>query len=286
MNPEVRDFVEGCDRVLVVGSIMSDFNTGAFTAQLDPARTMTIYHHRTEVGGKTYPNVEMSDLLAVLVQRLPKRNWPRIEATSLGPIKGQGDDAITADTLYPRWADFLRPDDILIAETGTASMGLGFARMPRGATFHNQTLWGSIGWATPAAFGAAVAAPDRRIVLVTGDGSHQLTAQEISQFGRLGLRPIVFVLNNDGYLIERLLCKEPATAYNDIALRRYAELPQALGCDGWFTVRATTCKELDRAMEQATYASAGAYIEVVTDAYAASPLALQLHDAVKTLYKS
>jgi hypothetical protein len=57
-------------------------------------------------------------------------------------------------------------------------------------------LWGSIGWATPAAFGAAVAARDRRVVLVTGEGSHQLTAQEISQFGRRGLKPIVFVLNN------------------------------------------------------------------------------------------
>ena len=68
-------------------------------------------------------------------------------------------------------------------------MGLAVALMPKGATFHNQTLWGSIGWATPAAFGAAVAARDRRVVLVTGEGSHQLTAQEISQFGRGGLKP-------------------------------------------------------------------------------------------------
>jgi indolepyruvate decarboxylase len=59
--------------------------------------------------------------------------------------------------------------------------------------------------------------PDRRVVLVTGDGSHQLTAQEIGQFARLGLKPVVFVLNNEDYLIERLLCKDPAIAHNDIA---------------------------------------------------------------------
>ena len=133
----------------------------------------------------------------------------------------------------------------------------------------------------PAAFGAAVAAPGRRVVLVTGDGSHQLTAQEIGQFGRLGLKPIVFVLNNDGYLIERLLCKEPAIAYNDIAPWRYSELPHALGCDGWLTARAATCAELDAALAAAGRAESGVYIEVVTDAYAASPLALKLHDAVK-----
>jgi indolepyruvate decarboxylase len=163
-------------------------------------------------------------------------------------------------------------------------MGLGFARMPKAATFHNQTLWGSIGWATPAAFGAAIAAPDKRIVLVTGDGSHQLTAQEISQFGRLDLKPIVFVLNNNGYLIERLLCKDPAIAYNDIAAWNYAELPRAFGCRDWFAVRVETCGEFDHALQAAERSDTGVYIEVVTDAYAASSLATKLHDAVKTLY--
>ncbi|MDT5254401.1 MAG: indolepyruvate decarboxylase, partial [Mycobacterium sp.] len=46
--------------------------------------------------------------------------------------------------------------------------------------------------------------PDHR------EGSHQMTAQEISQFGRHGLHPIVLVLNNSGYLSERLLCKDMA----------------------------------------------------------------------------
>ncbi len=124
------------------------------------------------------------------------------------------------------------------------------------------------------------------MVLVTGEGSHQLTAQEIGQFGRLGLKPVVFVLNNGGYLIERLLGKHPAMAYNDVAPWRYAKLPEALGCEGWFTARVTTCGELDRALEQAGRGDRAAYIEVVTDAYAAPPLALKMHDAVKTLYKS
>jgi indolepyruvate decarboxylase len=97
------------------------------------------------------------------------------KAVSLGTEVGSGSDPITVEALYHRWGNFLKPNDILVVETGTSSMGLGFATLPKGVTFHNQTLWGSIGWATPAAFGAAVAAPDRRLVLVTGEGSHQLT---------------------------------------------------------------------------------------------------------------
>jgi indolepyruvate decarboxylase len=83
-----------------------------------------------------------------------------------------------------------------------------------------------------------------------------------------------------------LLCKDPAIEYNDVAAWRYSELPHALGCTNWFTARVTTCEEFDQALENAEKSDTGCLIEVVTDAYAASPLALKLHDAVATLYKA
>jgi indolepyruvate decarboxylase len=123
------------------------------------------------------------------------------------------------------------------------------------------------------------------VVLFTGEGSHQLTVQEIGQFGRLGLKPIVFVLNNNGYLIERLLCKEPEIAYNDLAQWRYTELPHAFGCDDWLTLLVTTNGELDAALAVVSQSDQAAHVEVATDTYAASDLALKLHEAVKTLYR-
>ena len=52
--------------------------------------------------------------------------------------------------------------------------------------------------------------------------------QEIAQFARYNnTKPAIFVLNNAGYLIERLLCKEAAIEYNDVANWRYSELPKA-----------------------------------------------------------
>ena len=161
---------------------------------------------------------------------------------------------------------------------------MAFADLPKGSIFHNQTLWGSIGWATPAAFGAALAAPDRRVILITGEGSHQLTAQEVGQFHRFGLKPIIFVLNNDGYLIERLLCENPESYYNDLAKWNYHKLPEALGCEGWLTARVTTWGELDDLIKQAEQAGTGVYIEVVTDRYAASQLSQKYHDSRETLY--
>jgi indolepyruvate decarboxylase len=121
---------------------------------------------------------------------------------------------------------------------------------------------------------------------VTGEGSHQLTAQEICQFGRRSLKPVIFVLNNSGYLIERLLCHNPDFGYNDVASWRYSEPPRALGCDGWYTARVTTCGELDQALKAAQENSNGTYIEVVTDKYAASPVSKKLHENLVALYHS
>jgi TPP-dependent 2-oxoacid decarboxylase len=99
-----------------------------------------------------------------------------------------------------------------------------------------------------------------------------------------GLRPIVFVLNNSGYLSERMLCKDMALAYNDIAVWNYPELPHALGCQGWFTARASTCGELDDALKTAEQANSASYIEVVTDAYDAPPMYKKLHENVESFY--
>jgi len=285
MDPAVREFVETCDVVVAFGTMATDFNTGAFTSNLDPAKIVKIDLHSTRVGSTVYQGVEMADLLRALAGRswsTRRRGGPRPE--QLGPVSGSGADPITADGLYPRWAEFLRPDDIVVAETGTSSMGLAFAQLPHGARFHNQTLWGAIGWATPAALGAAVAAPNRRLVLFTGEGSHQLTAQEIGQFHRLGLKPIIFVLNNNGYLIERMLCTDPDIAYNDVAPWNYTELPHALGCEDWFTPRVSTCAELDAALATAAEGTGAAYIEVMTGTYEVPPLVQKLHENVKTLY--
>ncbi len=283
MNEEVQESVEGADCLLTIGSLLSDYNTASYTARLDPQKIINVMHHRTRVGSQWFEDVEMKDLLRELSRHLPKKTGIDFPAPSrLVEPEGSANQEITADALYPRWARFIQPDDIIMAESGTPALGLTPTLLPKGATYHNQTLWGAIGWATPAAFGAALAAPSRRTVLITGEGSHQLTAQEVSQFHRQGLKPIIFVLNNGGYLIERLLCKAPDIYYNELAQWNYHLLPEALGCEGWYTARVTTCGELDTAISKAESCGTGAYIEVVTDKYTAPPLALKMHRATPT----
>jgi indolepyruvate decarboxylase len=147
-----------------------------------------------------------------------------------------------------------------------------------------QVLWGSIGWATPAAFGVALADPGRRTVLITGEGSHQLTANDIGAMGRFGANVIVFVLNNSGYLVERALEENPNWTYNDLAPWSYAELPKALGCSDWFTARVTTLGELDDAMKAARASKSGAYIEIIGGKMDMPPALAYAHGRLKAMY--
>ena len=167
------------------------------------------------------------------------------------------------DVLYSRYAAFIRPGDNVVLESGSSSFGIPPLKLADDVQVHIQMLWGSIGWATGAAFGIALADPKRRTILITGEGSHQLTANEIGNMGRFGASPIIFVLNNDGYMVERALEPNPDWSYNDLAKWRYADLPRALGCADWITARVETVGELDAAMKAARKSKSGAYIEVI-----------------------
>ena len=83
-----------------------------------------------------------------------------------------------------------------------------------------------------------------------------------------------------------MLCKDPNIEYNDLAQWHYAHLPKALGCDDWFTARVSTCGEFDKALKTASEGDRGVYIEVVTDKYAAPPVALKFHENANTLYRT
>lgn len=103
-------------------------------------------------------------------------------------------ETITHAWFWPRMGQWLRKNDIVITETGTANFGIWETRFPEGVTALSQVLWGSIGYSVGACQGAAMAAKElglNRTILFVGDGSFQLTAQEISTMIRRDLNPIM-----------------------------------------------------------------------------------------------
>jgi indolepyruvate decarboxylase len=284
-EPKTRQIVEGADLVLDLGGVnLNDITTAAYSGQLDLSRFITVGLDDVRIGDQIIANVRFADVLSELAKLKPSSGPYKGKPQGLAPVNGKLSDKITMAALYPRYAAFLRAGDTVVLETGSSSLGVTPTILPDGVRVEAQVLWGSIGWATPAAFGVALADPSRRTVLITGEGSHQLTANDIGAMGRFGANVIVFVLNNSGYLIERALEENPDWTYNDLASWNYAELPKALGCADWFTARVTTLGELDGAMKAARANKSGAYIEIIGGKMDMPPALTFAHGQLKAMY--
>ncbi|GAA5809158.1 hypothetical protein MFLAVUS_002563 [Mucor flavus] len=129
---------------------------------------------------------------------------------------------LTHNYLWNKLPEFIKPNSIIALETGTAAFGAFNTKSPKGATFISQLFWGSIGYSVGVAVGAAMADRGRKVYLFVGDGSFQLTVQEISVFIRQGLTPVIFLLNNDGYLMEKLI-HGPERSYNNFQMWKYSQ---------------------------------------------------------------
>ncbi|GME52880.1 putative benzoate 4-monooxygenase cytochrome p450 [Neofusicoccum parvum] len=225
-HPGVAAAVEDAsDLVLDLGPLLSDSNTGGHTRAIPPAKLVSLHPHGAVVRGQPFADAPIRAVLAALMAavdpaRLPE--VPRPAIPSSPPPAGVAEvPDITQAWLWPRVGAFLRPGDVLLAESGTAQFGLPDAAFPERVTYVTQVYYGSIGFAVPAALGAAVARREQggegRVVLVVGDGSAQLTVQEVGTMVRAGFdNVLIFVINNGGYTIERAI-HGPDEEYNDIA---------------------------------------------------------------------
>lgn len=284
-EPNTRQIVEGADVILDLGGVnLNDITTAAYSSHLDLSRFITVGLDDVRIGDEVIANVRLADVLSELA-KLKRPSAPyRGKPQGLAPVNGNPSDSITMAALYPRYAAFLRAGDTVVLETGSSSLGMTPTILPDGVRVEAQVLWGSIGWATAAAFGIALADPSRRTILITGEGSHQLTANDIGAMGRFGANVIVFVLNNSGYLVERALEENPNWTYNDLAPWNYADLPKALGCADWFTARVTTLGELDEAMKSARASKSGAYIEIIGGKMDMPPVLAFAHGQLTAMY--
>ncbi|KAG5952434.1 hypothetical protein E4U57_006152 [Claviceps arundinis] len=219
---EVKDIVESSDLIITIGALKSDFNTTGFSYRTSQLKSINLHSDHCVVRYSTYPGIRMKGVLQKLIAKIQPaqlniRSIPTVPKEA--QLSHDGSPTITQSWLWPRVGSFLREEDIVVTETGTANFGIWDTRFPAGVTALTQILWGSIGWSVGACQGAALAAKDmgrdRRTILFVGDGSFQLTAQEVSTMLRHKLRVIIFVICNEGFTIERFIHGMDA-GYNEI----------------------------------------------------------------------
>ncbi|MCM6778436.1 thiamine pyrophosphate-binding protein [Nocardia sp. CDC159] len=250
-EPAVREAVEKAPLLIRIGTPLSDTETAGFTARFDESRVVDVRPDHGTVAGRRFAPLPFDQALDALGEVLAGIGWDSTVPPAAPTASAQGAGGrLTQAALWPRVASALRPGDVVVVGSGTAAWGMLSQHLPSGVTYLAQTHWGSIGGALPAALGASLAAPGRRVVLIIGDGSLQLTVQELATVARWRLPVTVMLINNHGYTIERII--DGATAvYNDIPLWNHRAVVRAItAVDDLPVTEIRTTAELDNALEE------------------------------------
>ncbi|KAJ5110498.1 thiamine diphosphate-binding protein [Penicillium argentinense] len=275
-------YVKGCDLVVNLGPVHSNVNTYYFATV--PKEDITITIDRTSIRiGEEEVAIRPGPVLDRVIESLrfsesfpvkPRDELPTSDTALQQLPDVNPTDKFSQSIFWRRMSHFFRPGDILLTETGTASLGARDFVLPRDTTLINSSVWLSIGYMLPASQGAALAqrhivqsaetnsqsaTPQGRTILFQGDGSFQMTAQEMSTILHKKLDMIVFLINNNGYTIERLI-HGPEESYNDVAPWKYLECASFFGVESTesyptLKARVSTWGELDEVLAKRDFHS-------------------------------
>ncbi|HUN38108.1 MAG TPA: thiamine pyrophosphate-binding protein [Trebonia sp.] len=228
--PATREAIEGAECLLSIGYRPIDGTSGDFTAAL-PANTISARGHSVDVGPDNYQAVTLKEVLRGVIDasaQVTSRPARPAQSPTAG-THADGSAKLTQAAYWQALQGYLKPGDVLLTDNGTSYAIFGF-HLPPSCSVVASVIWGSIGYSVGALLGTLTAAPERRHLLFVGDGSFQLTAQELSTMLRHDHKPVIFLINNGGYTIERGYLGKNET-YNDVARWAYADLPKVFRPD-------------------------------------------------------
>ena len=258
-TPGCQAIVDWADLVVAAGPVFSDYTTVGWSAQPARQRMISAEPQVVRFAGAEYTGVALADFLSDLTKKVQAndatlRQYHRLRGAAPTPAPAAEVDADTQLSRAELWRQIeadLDAKTTLMVETGISWWDGMYTRLPGGARFEIEMQWGSIGWAVPAAFGYSVGLEaDRRLVAAIGDGSFQLTAQEVSNMIRHRQQILIFLVNNRGYVIESAIHDGP---YNYYKNWDYAGLIDVFNADDGhgLGLTATTPAELADAIAKA-----------------------------------
>lgn len=267
-DADFQEIYANADLIIGFGTLFSDLNTLAFSFIPDNRFKINIQGNFTEINEERFANIYANDVIKALLKadiskktdmESIQKGYKEIELSN-NPIK--------TDEIFPVIQKYLKENDTITVETGIISCPASKMSLKKNSNYINQTMWGSIGWATPASFGATMADREKRLILLTGEGSHQLTIQEMANLFKYNIKPVILLLNNDGYTIERVLSNDPNDLFNNITNWNYKKALELFSDGkGFAYFEAKTSNELDSALSKAEILQKEklVYIEIFTD---------------------
>ncbi len=261
--------VRAADLVLALGTQLTDLNLGATKQQVDRDRSVWATSNRVNVSFHSYTDVMLKDFVEGLVaERLPRIREKISYHDNLKRRDRSGKKKLSINDMLVEVNDFLDEHEgyDVFAESGDMLFGGLEIRPRKGGLYYAQGYYASMGFGIPAALGVQIGT-GRRPLILCGDGGFQMTGAEISHAPRLGLSPIVVLVNNGGWGIFRPVT--PKQELLDLPPWPFAELAESWGGVG---IRATNPAELRAALRGAHAMRSFVIIECIVPKHDTSPI--------------
>ena len=257
-EPYVRNVVEESDCLLMLGVFMTDLNLGMFTAHLNPDCTISATSERVAIKHHEYPHIRFEDFINTLSNNcnLPKKNSAAI--AKMKPRVAPSPGKISMSGLLYELNQFIDSNTLLVTDVGDVLFAADDLQTREGSSFLTSGFYASMGFGIPGVIGARLADPFRRAIALVGDGGFQMTGMELLTVKRLGLNPIVIVINNGTFTTLRAMGHEQAD-FVYIPQMDYAKFAEVIGGRG-FDIH--TGKELQQALTIAKASNTFSLLEV------------------------
>ncbi len=270
------------DLLICVGARFDDRVTGKLDAFAPSARIVHIDIDPTSIRKNVEVDVPvvgdcrlaLEGILEICKAKMGDRDWLEEHTEWLSTVAGWKKDhplcysdegtAIKPQKVVETLFELTKGDAILTTEVGQNQMWTAqFYNFTEPRTLLTSGGLGTMGYGFPAAIGAQMAFPDKKVITVAGDGSLQMNIQELATVVQQRL-PIKVVILNNGYLgmvrqWQELFFNHNYSSTNMEAQPDFVKLAEAYGAEGY---RITTREELLPMLKTALASPNPAFIDV------------------------
>ena len=274
-DPHVRQYVEAADVILCLGAVLTEMETGGYSADLPVEKLILANAKELNIGRHSYANIDfpmfMSDLLLSTVSGELKGqifSIPQIPPEVLD--NEPNSKGLTVGAMLESLNHMLDDKFTVVCDVGDclyAGMSL------KTDSFIAPGYYSSMGFGVPGGIGAQLADNKRRSLILVGDGGFQMTGNELATAAKLNINPIVILFDNASYAMMRFIDKQ--RDYYSLPRWDYVAMAGALGATG---LKATTKSEFGAALKEAKNCKGPVLIDCLISETHISPTLKRLTD--------
>jgi acetolactate synthase-1/2/3 large subunit len=200
---ETNIAVTNCDLLIAIGARFSDRVIGSPDKFAPKAKIIHIDVDSTEVDKNTYESIpllgSMKDILTKILEKLEKKDrssW--LEEILSKKLKKDIVGQFVPENILKVMNEHYKENTIVATDVGQHQMWTGqFWQFNKSNEFLTSGGLGTMGYGIGAAIGAQVGNPNKKTILVTGDGSFRMNCEELVTIAKYKLPVKIVMFNNN-----------------------------------------------------------------------------------------